>query len=165
MTGQPALFMMEENPTLPIQGIEHDRAILPLETMNEKINLQKLAATIQQGFVLPEPELAKFDGNPLQYWCFTRSFENNIERNTSDENEKLTYLFQYCIGEARRVIKSCVTMDPLVGYKTAKQLLKQWFGHLYMIASSFVKSVTEGALIKPNNGVKLLAFADQLRDC
>ena len=56
-------------------------------------------------------------------------------------------------------------MDPLVGYKIAKQLLKERFGHPYMIASSFVKSVTEGALIKPTDGVELLAFADQLTDC
>lgn len=137
----------------------------PLETKNEKINLQNIAATIRQGFVLPKPELSKFDGNPLQYWSFIRSFENNIERNASDENEKLTYHVQYCIGEARRVIKSCVTMDPLIGYKTARQLLKEKFGHPYMIASSFVKSVTEGAPIKPTDGVELLAFADQLRDC
>ena len=165
LTGQPALFTTEEKPTLPIQGVEHARPMPLLETKNEKINLQNLAATIRQGFVLPKPELSKFDGNPLQYWSFIRSFENNIERNASDENEKLTYLVQYCIGEARRVIKSCVTMDPLVGYKTARQLLKERFGHPYMIASSFVKSVTEGAPIKPTDGVELLAFADQLRDC
>ena len=56
-------------------------------------------------------------------------------------------------------------MDPLVGYKTARQLLKERFGLPCTIASSFVKSVTEGAPIKPADGVELLAFADQLRDC
>jgi hypothetical protein len=94
-----------------------------------------------------------------------RAFENNIERNTSDENEKLLYLMQYCIGDASRVIKSCVTMDPSVGYNAAKKLLKVRFGHPYTIATSFVKSVTDGASIKPADRVELLAFADQLRDC
>ena len=79
LTGQPALFTTEEKSTLPIQGVEHARPMPPLETKNEKINLQNLAATIRQGFVLPKPELSKFDGNPLQYWSFIRSFENNIE--------------------------------------------------------------------------------------
>ena len=89
-----------------------------------------------------------------------RSFENNIERNASDENEKLTYLVQYCIGEARRVIKSCVTMHPLVDYKTALQLLKHRFGHPYMIASSFLKSVTEGAPIKPTGTI---GYMDEIK--
>ena len=79
LRSQPALFTMEEKPTLPIQGVEHDKPILPPETTNEKIYLPNLAATIRQGFVLPKPELSKFDGNPLQYWSFIRSFENNSE--------------------------------------------------------------------------------------
>lgn len=94
-----------------------------------------------------------------------RAFVNNIERNTLDENKKLLYLMQYCTGDAGKVIKSCVTMDPSVGYNVAKKLLKERFGHPYTIATSFVKSVTDGASIKPADGVELLAFADQLRDC
>ena len=52
-----------------------------------------------------------------------------------------------------------------VGYNVAKKLLKERFGYPYTIATSFVKSVTDGASIKPADGVELLAFPDQLRDC
>lgn len=127
--------------------------------------MQDLAATIRQRFALPKPELAKFDGNPLQYWTFIRSFENNIERNTSDGNEKLTYLMQYCAGDARKVIKSCVTMDPSDGYKTARTIRKERFGHPYTIATSFVKDVTDGSPIKASDGAELLTFADQPKNC
>ena len=35
LTSQPALFPMEEKPTLPIQGVEHDRLMLPTTRNNE----------------------------------------------------------------------------------------------------------------------------------
>ena len=82
--------------------------------------LETLAQTIRQGFALPKPELSKFDGSPLEYWSFIRSFDNNIERNASDESEKLTFLMQYCTGDSKKVIKSCVTMEPSGGYQAAR---------------------------------------------
>ena len=63
-----------------------------------------MASTIRQGFALPKPELNKFDGNPLEFWNFIRSFENNIEKNASNEGEKLSFLLQYCTGAARDAI-------------------------------------------------------------
>ena len=77
---------------------------------------QSMASTIRQGFALPKHELNKFDGNPLEFWNFIRTFESNIERNASDESEKLSFVFQYCSGAARNAIKSCVSLDPLLGY-------------------------------------------------
>ena len=50
-----------------------------------------------------------------------RSFENNIEKNTQDECERLTFLLQYCTGAAKNAIKSCVTIDPAIGYKTESE--------------------------------------------
>ena len=95
---------------------------------------QSMASTIRQGFTLPKPELSPFNGNPLEFWSFMRSFENNIEKNTQDECERLTFLLQYCTGAAKNAIKSCVTMDPAIGYKTARKLLKDRFGHPFKIA-------------------------------
>ncbi|CAB4003044.1 Hypothetical predicted protein [Paramuricea clavata] len=128
----PSIPATSDRLVLPIPNIEYCSRIPPIDLGNDRSDLKNLATTIRQGFVLPKPELPKFDGNPLQYWSFMRAFENNIERNTSDENEKLLYLMQYCIGDA---------------------------------ATSFVKSVTDGASIKPADRVELLAFADQLRHC
>ncbi len=82
---------------------------------------QSMASTIRQGFTLPKPELSPFNGNPLEFWSFMRSFENNIEKNTQDECERLTFLLQYCTGAAKNAIKSCVTIDPAIGYKTESE--------------------------------------------
>ena len=127
--------------------------------------LEALAFTIRQGFSLPKPDLMKFDGNPLEYWPFIRSFENNIERHATDDTEKLTYLLQFCIGDAKKVIKSCVSMVPSIGYQAARKLLRERFGHPYMIATAVIKKATDGAPLKPSDHKGLLAFADELQDC
>ncbi|KAL9982123.1 hypothetical protein ACROYT_G010928 [Oculina patagonica] len=126
---------------------------------------QSMASTIRQGFALPKPELNKFNGNPLEFWSFIRSFDNNIEKNSTDEGEKMTFLLQYCTGAARDAIKSCVTMDPALGYQEARKLLKDRFGHPFKIATAHLNQVTRGPPVKPNDQKGLLAFADQLKDC
>ena len=112
---------------------------------------QSMASTIQQGFTLPKPELGPFNGNPLEFWSFMRLFENNIEKNTQDECERLTFLLQYCTGAAKDAIKSCVTMDPAIGYQTAREFLKDRFGHPFKIATAHVNQVTRGPAVKPND--------------
>ena len=124
-----------------------------------------MASTIRQGFALSKPELNKFDGNPLEVWNFIRSFENNIEKNASDESEKLSFPLQYCTGAARNAIKSCVSMDPALGYQTARTLLKDRFGHPYKIATAHFNQVTRGPPLKPYDQRGMQPFADQLRDC
>ena len=109
---------------------------------------QSMASTIRQGFTLPKPELSSFNGNPLEFWSFVRSFENNIEKNTQDESERLTFLLQYCTGAAKSGIKSCVTMDPALRYQTARKLLKDRFGHPFKIATAHVHQVTRGPPVK-----------------
>ncbi|XP_044176739.1 uncharacterized protein [Acropora muricata] len=124
-----------------------------------------MALTIKQGFALPKPELPTFDGNPLEYWNFIKSFETNIERNATSESEKLMYLLQYTSGNARKTIKCCLVMDQSVGYQNAKKLLKERFGHPFVIASKYVAKLTEGLPLKPTDRSGLLTFADQLKDC
>ena len=125
---------------------------------------QSMATTIRQGFFLPKPDLSLFDSNPLEFWSSMRSFENNIEKNTSDENARLTFLLQYGIGHAN-AIKSCVTMDPASGCQTARKVLKERFGHPFKIATSHVNQATRGPPVKPNDRKGLQTFADQLKDC
>lgn len=127
--------------------------------------LGKLGSTIRQGFALPKPDLSAFDGNPLEYWSFIRTFENSIERNAANESEKLTYLLQYTTGEAKKTIKCCTVMDSSKGYQAARKLLKERFGHPFTIAAKHVSKLTEGPPIKSSDRSGLLAFADQLKDC
>jgi len=42
-------------------------------------------------FPEPKVEIMTFDGNPLKYWPFIRSFDNNVEK--------------FCIGDAARMAR------------------------------------------------------------
>ena len=131
--------------------------------------LDKLGTTIRQGFALPKPDLSTFDGNPMVYWSFIRSFENSIERNATSESEKLMYLLQYTSGDARKTIECCVVMDPTKGCDAARKLLKERVGlhgaFWYTIAAKFVEEITEGPQLRPSDRSGFLAFADQLKNC
>jgi len=101
---------------------------------------------------MPGHSGAKFDGNPLQYWSFIRSFENSVERMCDDDGSRLTRLLQYCVGKARKVIHCCTVMPPSEGYKHARKLLKERFGNEYRISEAWIDKVTNGQQIKPHEG-------------
>ena len=56
---------------------------------------------------LPKTELIKFDGNPLKYWSFIRSFDNSIGDTPISDNAKLNRMLQDCTGNALEVIVLC----------------------------------------------------------
>ena len=127
--------------------------------------MDKMALTIKQGFALPKKELPVFDGDPLDYWNFIKSFENSIVSNAACESEKLMYLLQYTSGVAKETIKCCLVMDSSLGYRKARELLEERFGHPFTIASKYVSKLTQGPPLKPWDRTGLLAFADRLKDC
>ena len=75
------------------------------------------------------------------------------------------YLLQYTSGVAKDKIKCCLYKDSSLGYKTARRLLEERFGHPFRIASQYVTKLTEGPPLKPLDRTGLFAFADQLKDC
>ena len=127
--------------------------------------MEKMALTTKQGFALPKKELSVFDGDPLDYWNFIKSFENSIVSNAASESEKLMYLLQYTSGVANDTIKFCLVMDSSLGYRKARQLLEERFGHPFTIASKYVTKLTQGPSLEPSDRAGLLAFANRLKDC
>ena len=127
--------------------------------------MDKMALTIKQGFALPQKELTVFDGDPLEYWNFIKSFENSIVSNAVSESEKHMYLLQYTSGVTKDTIKCCLVMDSSLGYRKARELLEERFGHPFTIASKYVTKLTEGPPLKPRDRAGLLAFANRLKDC
>ena len=149
-------------PTGPTVPLAHPESTDP--TLSGGI-MDKMALTIKQGFALPKKELPVFDGDPLDYWNFIKSFENSIVNNAVSESEKLMYLLQYTSGVAKETIKCCLVMDSSLGYRKARELLEERFGHPFTIASKYVTKLTQGPPLKPWDRAGLLAFADRLKDC
>ena len=114
---------------------------------------------------LPKAELMTFNGDPLEFWMFMRSFDSSIGNASIDDSAKLNRLFQYCKGEALKVIECCAVMQPSEGYAKANALLKERFGNDYRISEMWVRKVTEGPVIRNNEGHRLQELADELRSC
>ena len=54
---------------------------------------------------VPNVELDKFDGNPLEYLTFIAVFDEMVDRRVADAQVKLTRLLQYTSGSAKAAIK------------------------------------------------------------
>ena len=133
----------------------NDAGVEYLETM------KKLAVAT----MLPKSELTIFDGNPLKYYIFMRTFENNVEKDTDDFSRRLQLLIQFCTGKARRVIESCILLEPEEGYLKAKRLLAERFGDLFKVSNSWTEKVSNGPVIKPGDHEALQELADDLGSC
>ena len=79
--------------------------------------------------LLPKSKLRVFDGNPLKYLLFNRSFENNVEKDTCDFSRRLQLLIQFCTSKVRRAIEGCILLQPQEGYMKAKT---SWLNVLVM---------------------------------
>lgn len=78
---------------------------------------------------LPPRVIPIFDGDPLQFTAFIQTFEHGIERKTTNSKDCLYYQEQYTRGQPRELVRSCQHMPAEQGFKKAKDLLKEHFGH------------------------------------
>ena len=114
---------------------------------------------------LPKSSIITFDGDPMDYWVFIRSFDCCVGNSSVSDGAKLNRLFEYCKDKAARVIRPCALMLPSEGYKKARNLLKERFGNDFTISQAWVKKVTDGPSLKANDGDALQDFADEVRGC
>ena len=96
----------------------------PQQQSSHDVNSAILALLQQQS--LPRTEVLTFDGDPQKYHAFCTSFADDMERLVDDPHQRLTYLIQYCEGNAKDAIKNCVVGgDYDKGYQRACHLLKE----------------------------------------
>ena len=126
---------------------------------------QKQQMQLINSLQLPKAKLLDFYGNPLEYWTFINSFQNNVDCLCVDAKAKLVRLLEYCKGKAGKVIQHCASMDPDAGYLRALELLKQRFGNEFVIAETWISKVTDGGNIKASDREGLQDFADELVNC
>ena len=67
-----------------------------------------------------------------------RAFEHGIERKAENNQDRLFFLEQFTLGQPRELVRSCQYMHPVMGYATAKELLKKHFGDEHKIATSYL---------------------------
>lgn len=126
---------------------------------------ERLASSLHEGFNLPKPELFTFSGNPMDYCKFMKNFETNIEAKVSDNQQRLSYLIQYCVGEAKNSIEDCVLLDTNEGYNRARSILFSRYGRPHVIARSYVEKLVYGAQIKASDVEGLSKLSLEMQKC
>lgn len=129
------------------------------------LDVEKLALVLQEGFSLPKPELLTFSGSALEYCKFIKNFETNVECKVSDNRLRLSYLIQYCTGEAKSCIEDCVLLDSDVGYNRAKSILQSRYGRPHVIARSHIDKLLHGPQIKASDVDELSKLALDMQKC
>lgn len=92
---------------------------------------------------LPKKTLEPFDGvDVTKFKIFLHKFELLIESKCKTELEKQTYLEQFTRGQALKLVQSCATCDPALGYARAKELLICEYGNDFKIANAYLETLS-----------------------
>ena len=132
-----------------------------LKTIMEESRLQLQA--IINNFTIPKIEISKFDGNPLRYWPFIKSFENVIENKIKDNSIRLDILVQHCTGEVHDLLQCCLLKNPNEGYVLARTLLKETYGDDEAIACTWLDKILKRPRLKALKDIR--AYANDLKTC
>ncbi|XP_049896027.1 uncharacterized protein LOC126387557 [Epinephelus moara] len=114
---------------------------------------------------MPKKEIQVFDGDPLQYQMFIKSFEHSIESKNQSHKDCLYYLEQYTRGQPRELVRSCLHMAPDRGFRKAKSLLQEHFGNEHKIATAYMERALSWSSIKADDTKALQAYTLFLRGC
>ena len=123
---------------------------------------QQLVTTLQEDFNLSKPELLTFNGTPTDYCKFISNFDTN---RVSDDRLRLSYLIQYCNGEAKSCIEDCVLLEPSEGYKRAGSILYSRYGRPHVIARSYIDKLVDGPQIRASDTDGLARLALEMQKC
>eukprot|EP00057_Strongylocentrotus_purpuratus_P035583 XP_800072.1 PREDICTED: uncharacterized protein LOC580084 [Strongylocentrotus purpuratus] len=125
---------------------------------------QRQHQQLLEAITISSTNIMSFDGNPLNFFEFIRSFDSVIGNSSLDNNAKLLKLYHLCTGAAKDIIQCCLMMHQDDGYFHARTLLMDRFGSDHKISDAWIRKVTEGPVIQ-SNPKHLRDFADQLKTC
>ena len=112
---------------------------------------------------MPKREVISFDGDPRKYSRFIKSFEINVERRVNADDERLSYLIQFCSGVAKDAFENCVILPPVQGYREAKDILQKKFGQKHITVRAFIERVMRPQ-IRASDAEKLSQLARDMRN-
>ena len=91
------------------------------------------APAVAPDYPTPRPVIANFDGDPLSYWSFMRSFDLHIAQRMPNESAKMVYLLQHCTLNIRQDLEH-FSQDLEMGYKLARETLYREYGQPHVVA-------------------------------
>ena len=111
---------------------------------------------------LPVPIPPVFDGNPLKFINFKKSFVALVESKGIPPADKLYYLQQYLTGEAKAAVEGCFFGSDNAAYGNAWERLEKRFGHPFKIQQSLRDKLKAWPKVPPDNSKAFQDFGDFL---
>ena len=106
----------------------------------------------------PRPEIPIFDGDPLSYWTFIRSFETHIAQRMPTDAARLVYLLQHCSPRVRKNLEH-FSQNLEAGYRLAYESLFNDYGQPHIVAYSYEKRLLSYPVLKSRDPDGLKAFS------
>ncbi|KAK0144598.1 hypothetical protein N1851_017051 [Merluccius polli] len=126
-----------------------------LSVMQKQNKITELLVKQQKGSTLPRMDIPVFDGDPLEFGFFMKSFEHGIGDRTDSNRDRLHFLQQFTRGRPKILVRSCSHMHPDRVYVEAKKLLNKHFGNEYTIASAYIEKALKWPAIRSDDGEAL----------
>ena len=117
-----------------------------------------------QDYPPPRPQIECFDGDPLTYWTFVRSFDEHIARKMPSESAKLVYLLQHCSPNIRQNLEH-LSRNLNDGYRLARESLHNEFGQPHIIAYCCEQRLLDMPRLEVKNPSALKSFGVMLDKC
>ena len=106
---------------------------------------------------VPNVELDKFDGNPLEYLTFIAVFDEMVDRRVADAQVKLTRLLQYTSGSAKAAIKNCALIGGEAGYEQARDILRNRYGNSHLVSQRLIAELKNDKRVVKAHDLQQLA--------
>ena len=117
-----------------------------------------------QDYPPPRPIIQTFDGDPLTYWPFIRSFEAHIARKMPCDSVKLVYLLQHCSPNIRKNLEH-FSRDADLGYTLARESLFNDYGQPHVIAHCCEQKLFTAPRLKVKDAPGLKTMAILMEKC
>lgn len=136
-----------------------------VDVLRRQNEITEMLIKQQRLALLPSRDIPVFDGDPLHFGTFIRAFQQGIDSKTDNVQDKLYYLEQYTSGQPRQLVRSCLHMEPSMGYRKAMEQLEWHFGNKMKITAAFMSKALGWCPIKAEDGAVLRSYLLFLQSC
>ena len=113
--------------------------------IDPKSSSSKPAVSVDQNFVnllsMPKLEIECFDGDPLKFHSFMRSFKLHVGNVSGNSDAKIAYLLQYTKGAAYDAIKGVCIVGGDHGYQRALDTLNDLYGSKHVVVQKIIQNL------------------------